>query len=83
MELTIVQFKKIEQMLPHQRGNVKISNFTVLNAILHILEQGCKWRDLPKEFGNWHTIYTRANRWAKKGVLDLVLSSLRGELIKD
>ena len=23
---------------------------------------GCKWRGLPKRFGNWHTIYTRMNR---------------------
>jgi CPA2 family monovalent cation:H+ antiporter-2 len=22
-------------------------------------EHGCKWRGLPKRFGNWHTIYTR------------------------
>ncbi|MEW8070679.1 MAG: transposase, partial [Candidatus Thiodiazotropha sp.] len=30
--------------------------------------QGCKWRALPKKFGNWHTIYTRMNQWAKHGV---------------
>ena len=34
-------------------------NLQVLNAILYVAEQGCKWRGLPKRFGNWHTIYTR------------------------
>jgi hypothetical protein len=24
----------------------------------------------PEQFGNWHTIYTRMNRWIKVGVLD-------------
>ncbi len=42
-------------------------------------EQGCKWRGLPKRFGNWHTIYTRMNRWSKNGVLDAVFEKLQRE----
>jgi transposase len=34
---------------------------------------------LPKRFGNWHTIYTRVNRWAKAGVLDRVFEKLQQE----
>ncbi len=44
-------------------------------------EQGCKWRGLPKRFGNWHTIYVRMNRWAKNGVLDRVFEKLQLEQI--
>ena len=40
-------------------------------------EQGCKWRGLPKRFGNWHTIYTRMNRWSKSGVLDRVFAQMQ------
>ncbi len=29
-----------------------------------VAENGRKWRALPKEFGPWHTIYTRMRRWA-------------------
>ena len=72
MKITSADFKVIEELLPKQRGNVSISNLQVLNAILYVAEHGCKWRGLPKKFGNWHTIYTRANRWAKNGVLDHV-----------
>jgi transposase len=50
-----------------------------LNAILYVAEQGCKWRGLPKRFGNWHTIYTRMNRWSKNGVLDAVFEKLQRE----
>ena len=49
----------------------------MLNAILYVAEHGCKWRGLPKKFGHWHSIYTRANRWAKNGVLDSVLAALQ------
>jgi transposase len=72
MEVSEVRFKRIEHCLPLRRGNVSLSNRAVLNAILHVTEQGCKWRGLPRRFGNWHTIYTRMNRWSKSGVLDQV-----------
>lgn len=77
MEITRVQFEQIEHCLPRQRGNVSMSNLTVLNAILFVTEHGCKWRGLPKRFGNWHTIYTRMNRWSKAGVLDRVFEQLQ------
>ena len=35
-------------------------------------KEGCTWRGLPTDFGNWHTIYVRINRWAKRGVLKRV-----------
>jgi transposase len=44
---------------------------------LYVAENGCKWRALPKRFGNWHTIYTRMNRWAKAGVLDRLFEELQ------
>lgn len=77
MEITSEQYKKIASSLPLQRGNVRLSNLQVLNAILYVAEHGCKWRGLPKRFGNWHSIYVRMNRWAKSGVLDRVFEQLQ------
>lgn len=77
MEITTEQFKRIEPYLPVQRGNVALHNLDVVNAILYVAENGCKWRALPKRFGNWHTIYTRMNRWAKAGVLDRLFTGLQ------
>src|SRR5271170_1911348 len=77
MEITSQQFGRIETFLPVQRGNVSLTNLQVVNAILYVAENGCKWRSLPKRFGNWHTIYTRMNRWAKAGVLDRLFEELQ------
>ena len=77
MEITEEQYARIEDSLPVQRGNVSLTNLQVLNAILYVAEQGCKWRGLPKRFGRWHTIYMRMNRWAKNGVLDRVFEQLQ------
>jgi transposase len=81
MEITAEQYKRIKDSLPVQRGNVSLTNLEILNAILYVAEQGCKWRGLPARFGNWHTIYTRMNRWFKNGVLDRVFEKLQREQI--
>ena len=77
MEITQAQYEQIVHCLPLQRGNVSLDNLNVLNAILYVAEQGCKWRGLPKRFGSWHTVYTRMNRWSKSGVLDRVFEELQ------
>ena len=77
MEITSEQFSRIGTFLPVQRGNVSLTNLQVVNAILYVAENGCKWRSLPKRFGNWHTIYTRMNRWAKAGVLDRLFEEMQ------
>ena len=81
MEITQAQYERIAPVLPVQRGNVNVSNLQVLNAIIYMAEQGCKWRGLPTRFGNWHTIYVRMNRWSKNGVLDRVFEHLQREQI--
>jgi transposase len=81
MELTEAQYRLIEHCLPRQRGNVTLSNLQVLNAILYVAEQGCNWRSLPKRFGKWHTVYTRMNRWSRRGVLDRVFAQLQHDRI--
>jgi transposase len=81
MEITEEQYARIKDSLPVQRGNVRLTNLQVLNAILYVAEQGCKWRGLPRRFGPWHTIYVRMNRWTKNGVLDRVFEQLQMEQI--
>jgi transposase len=81
MEITPEQFEKIKDSLPIQRGNVSLPNLQVVNAILFIAEQGCKWRGLPERFGKWHSVYTRLNRWSKNGVLERVFEKLQQEQI--
>lgn len=79
MEITFEQYQKIAKYLPVQRGNVQISNLQLINAILYVAENGCKWRALPEKFGSWHTVYVRLNRWSKNGVLKRVFEGLQTE----
>ena len=79
MELTEAQYTRMAPCLPVPRGNVRLSNLQVLNAILSVAEHGCTWRGLPPRFGNWHTIDRRMSRWSKNGVLDRVFTHLQRE----
>ena len=79
MEINQEQYEKIAKYLPRQRGNVSMTNLQLVNAILYVTENGCKWRALPKEYGNWHTVYTRMNRWSKNGVLQRLFEGLQQE----
>jgi transposase len=77
MSLSEDQYEVIRPLLPVPRGNVRISNLEVINAVLYVAENGCKWRALPERFGNWHTIHTRLRRWAAAGVLDRLFQALQ------
>jgi transposase len=72
VELTEEQFLEIEPFLPTPCGKVTHDTRTVLNGILYVLENGCKWRSLPKIYGIWHTVYARMNRLAKNGILQKI-----------
>ena len=79
MKISKEQYERIADSFPRQRGNVTQDNLQIINAILYVAENGCKWRSLPKEFGNWHSIYTRMSRWSKNGVLDRIFERLQRE----
>lgn len=45
----------IQPYLSVQRGNVRVPNLTVINGILFVTENGCKWRTLHLRFGKWYS----------------------------
>ena len=35
-----------------------------IEGILYRMRTGCPWRDLPRYFGKWNSVYQQFNRWA-------------------
>jgi transposase len=81
MTLTSDHLERISKYFPRQRGNVKIEHLTFLQALLYMAENGCKWRALPSTYGKWNSVYQKACRWAKSGVLERVFMALQRERI--
>lgn len=48
----------------------KHSRREVVNAILYLVRTGCSWRQLPKDFPPWETVYWHFKRWRDDGSLD-------------
>ena len=59
----------IEPVMPSSRrpGRPWNDHRRTLEAIIWRFRTGSPWRDLPAELGNWHSTYTRFNRWCKRG----------------
>ena len=68
---------------PVQRGNVLIPNIVIIDALPHILENGCKWRARPERCGKWHMVHMRLRRWAEAGALARLLAALREQRLTD
>ena len=77
MKITMKQYNWIAHLFPKPRKKPVLSNLQILNAMLYVMENGCKWRALPSEYGNWHTVYVRINRWAKSGLLQKIFIYLQ------
>src|SRR5664280_3396968 len=59
MEISEAQYQHIASSLPRQRGNVKLLNLQLLNALLYVAEHGCKWRGAGSGL---RAVATRADR---------------------
>jgi putative transposase len=80
--LTDAQWARISPLLPGRegtKGGRGQDNRRFVEAMLWLLRNGCRWRALPKEWGNWHTTYTRFQRWTASGVWARVLAAVQAD----
>ena len=49
-----------------------------INAVLYLVKTECQWRNLPKNFPNWKTVYSFYRRACLSGTWDM----LQKELVK-
>jgi transposase len=67
--LSDTAWASLEPHLPHGRpGKPRVDDRRVISGILHVLKTGCRWRDVPPEYGPATTIYNRYNRWSRRGL---------------
>ena len=79
--LSRAQFELIEPLLPKARPGGRprsVDLFIVLNAILYVVVQGCKWRDVPGDLVSWSTAYTYFRNWRNDGTWRVINDHVRG-----
>jgi transposase len=59
----------LEPHLPHGKpGKPRVDDRRVISSILHVLKVGCRWRDVPPEYGPAKTVYNRYHRWSQRRI---------------
>ena len=81
--LTVEQWECIAEVFPPpaKTGHPPPNRRRMMDGILHILRAGAPWRDLPKTFGPWQTVWYWFNRWNSDGTLGQVLAHLQADCV--
>ncbi|MDI6029569.1 IS5 family transposase, partial [Corticibacterium sp. UT-5YL-CI-8] len=59
----------LEAHLPHGLpGKPRVDDRRVISGILHVLKVGCRWRDVPAEYGPAKTVYNRYHCWSQRRI---------------
>lgn len=74
-DLTDSQWSLIEPLFLGMR-EYKYSKRELLNAVLYVVDSGCKWRQLPHDFPAWQTVYSFFRRAIESGLWDKILQHL-------
>lgn len=80
-DITLDRFMRVAHLLPRQRGNVAVDDYTFANALPWMCRTGAPWRDLPECYGKWVTVYQRFDRWSGNGATGCLSTALQEERI--
>lgn len=72
--LTDAQWARLQPLLPPTRkqGRPRADDRRTLDGILYVLRTGCRWRDLPPDYGSPVTCWRRFVQWEAGGVWERV-----------
>jgi transposase len=74
------QWQAVATALPKKQTGPKRSNDrTVISGIIHVLVSGCAWRECPREYGPFMTVFNRFNRWKHSRIWDRIAAALTSE----
>lgn len=70
IHLTDLQWAFIQPLLPPHAhtGRPRADDRRTIEGILYLLITGCRWQDVPREYGAPTTVWRRLRRWGEEGV---------------
>ena len=75
-------WERMRPLLPGKAGHPGASGRDTrrfMEAVLWRVRTGSPWRDLPKGFGNWNSVFKRFRRWADAGVFESLFNAINGD----
>jgi transposase len=82
-DITDEQWKRVQPLLPPEyagrKGRPGKDNRMMLNGMLWMNHSGAQWRQLPKRYGPWQSVYSRFAKWRDEGIWEEIFSELNQE----
>ena len=74
IHLTDRQWAFIRPLLPPpaRTGRPRADDRQTIDGILYVLITGCRWQNLPREYGAPTTVWCRLKRWGEEGVWERI-----------
>jgi transposase len=74
VQLTDEQWTFIQPLLPPpaRTGRPRADDRRTIAGILYVLITGCRWQDLPREYGAPTTVWRRLKRWDEAGIWERI-----------
>ena len=76
--LTDAQWERLQPLLPprQREGRPRADDRRTLEGILYVLRAGCRWQDLPSQFGSPVTCWRRFRAWESDGTWERIWGAL-------
>ncbi len=62
---------------------LKISDYELFCGIWYLVRTGIPWRDLPRCYGKWNSVYKRFRRWGSKELFHKLLWEVGQEMDRE
>ena len=82
-DLSDCEWQQVAPFLPSQKQVDclrEVDLREVLNAIFYRADNGTKWRNLPKDFPPWQTVYGYFRLWARLDIWQAINRALAGQV---
>jgi putative transposase len=77
------QWQIIKPLLPLEHGGsgrpIELDMRQVVNAIFYVVRTGCQWKNLPRDYPNYNSVYYHYRKWCRDGTWQDINETLRQE----
>lgn len=70
------QLARIKPYFPLSHGVPRVDDRRVVSGIIYVIKNGLQWKDAPREYGPYKTLYNRFIRWSRLGVFNKIFTEL-------
>lgn len=74
--LTKQQLNRIKPYFPLSHGVPRVDDRRVISGIIYVIRYGLQWKDAPKAYGPYKTLYNRFVRWSRAGIFNKIFREL-------